>query len=167
MRLAFVLLWILHSVGSALPVRHLKLNDYDLAVPIPAGWSMSTIGSLGVEFRRDGASVTLDWYQPTRYCRYKNFDRRVRAEIHYREKSGTVFTRRYHIGALRAVEARSLDSKKNVFVETYLDVPDPNEPSGGELFVITLEGGSGRAGASDLEAYHKILRTLRIAERDE
>lgn len=160
MNLALVLLWLLPSVASPAKRLHVDLDGYELTLPQPSGWSAEKTDTDGISLERPGVFITLDWYTPRRGIHYDDFDRRVDSEIRSRrEDHSDVHVRRFRIGRLHAVEVRFLDHDR-IFAETYIGVP--RKPSGGELFMVTLEGHSGSAAASDLRAYHRVLDAIHI-----
>jgi hypothetical protein len=162
---AFVLLWLLSSAAPNAGKLHVGLDGYNLEFIRPSGWTSNVTDTRGIELWRNGAEITLDWYKPTRAMHYADFDRRIAAEIRdLREDHRPVHAQHRRIGVLRAVEVRCLDHE-SVFAETFVDVP--REPSGGDLFVVTLEGRKGASGESDVKAYHRFLQTLQVTEIDD
>ena len=165
MSVAFVLLWLLSSVAPKAERLHIDLDGYDLEFLRPSGWTSNLTDTRGVELWNNGAEVTLDWYKPTRAMHYADFDRRIASEIRdLRQDHNPVHVQHRRIGILRAVEIRCIDHG-GVFAETFVDVP--REPSGGDLFVVSLEGRKGASGESDLKVYHRFLRTLHVTEADD
>ena len=165
MTFIFAVLWLVSS-SVASPARlHVDLDGYDLAFTRPAGWSSEGSGA-GTALHRPGAEISFDWYQPHNQSQYKDFDRRVASEIRSRrEEYGNVHVQRRRAGLLHAVEVRFIDKQNWMFAETYIGVP--RKPSGGELFMVTLQGRSGAAGESDLKAYHRLLKTIEVTRDDD
>lgn len=165
MSFIFAVLWLVSSSGARLERLHVDLDGYDVVFARPAGWSTQGTGA-GTALQRPGAEISFDWYQPPNRSQYEDFDRRIESEIRSRrEEYGTVHVQRRRIGMLHAVEVRFVDKQGWVFAETYIGVP--RKPRGGELFMITLQGNSGKAGEADLQAYHRLLDALKVTRDDD